>query len=222
LDIETYLRLATSDEFPGVRFGTGVMVYGTVRILPGTYIGDYSIIGVPTCEDIREREAPHETLIGQDVCTGVHCVIHSGAKIGHRVLIQNHCSIGSECAIGNDSRIQYAAQLHWKVKIGTQCVIGGFCCDRSSVGDGAIMLGKLIHKLEEPRAPWDETEEPSPMVEKKAVVGFDALLIGSITVRFESYVAAGAIVTKDVLPGSLVIGTRHYTAAEWRTQNSCP
>lgn len=84
------------------------------------------------------------------------------------------------------------------------------------------MLGKLIHRLEDPTASWDDVEEASPVIEDNAVVGFDAIVIGGVTVGSGSYVAAAAIVARDVLPGSRVIGTTHFTAEEWRARRSTP
>lgn len=218
MDLRASSRVADPADFPGVDFGLGVVIYGNVHIGPGSHIGDYSVIGVPVPEELREDEGSLETRIGDEVCIGSHCVIHAGATLGRRVLLQDHCSLGSECVIGEHSRILYAAQIHWRVNIGERCVVGGFCCDRAVVGDDAVMLGKLIHRLDDPFGSWDEVQEPSPVVEAKAVIGFDALIIGGITARSGAYVAAGAIVTGNVAAESYVVGTTHYTPAEWQTR----
>lgn len=113
----------------------------------------------------------------------------------------------------------YGSQLHWKVRVNADAKIGGFCCDRSVVRERATMLGKLIHRLDDPTAPWD-TEEPSPVVEADAVVGFDAVVIGDVIVGRAAYIAAGAIVTRTVAPTSVVVGTTHYTREEWKARKA--
>lgn len=49
-------------------------------------------------------------------------------------------------------------------------------------------------------------EEKPPFIEHNVVIGFNALVVGGIKIGHHSYVAAGAIVTKDVPPNSVVIG----------------
>lgn len=217
-------RVAQSEEFPGVILGTGVIVHGRVEIEPGAYIGDYCVLGYPAVYELEECREDMVTRIGAETRTGSYCVVHRGARIGRRVWLDDRCTVGPENTIGDQARILYGAQMHWRVSIGRKSVIGGFCCDRATIGDGCIMLGKLIHRLENPRASWDEVEEPAPTLDSQVVVGFDALVIGGVSVQSGSYVAAGAIVTKDVSPGSVVVGTTHYTKQEWiarkRTQDA--
>lgn len=213
-------RLADPLDFPGAKIGTGVVLYYEVEIDAGASIGDYTVIGVPAIEDLNESDTDLSTTrIGSGTRIGAHCVIHNGARLGTNVWVHDYCTIGTESNIGNDSRILYGAQIYHDVTIGSGCVIGGFCCDRAKIGDGSIMLGKLIHRqenpLENPGRDWDKNEEKSPVIESQSVVGFDALVIGGFVVHSKALVAAGAIVTKDVQPGIRVVGKEHYTKDEW-------
>lgn len=216
MDTEASGRLADPAAFPDVNLGVGVLVYGDVQINPGALIGDYSIIGVPSVDDIANPNGHLMTRIGHGVVTGSHCIIHSGARLGARVHLDDRCTVGPESEIGEDSRILYGAQIHWQVKVGRNCVVGGFCCDRANVGDGSIMLGKLIHRLEDFRASWDDVEEPSPCIQDEVVVGYDALVIGGVVVRSKAYIAAGAIVTKDIPSGFIAVGSSQYPMEEWK------
>lgn len=215
MDSRTLGRVAGPEEFPGVVLGAGVIIHGRVLIAHGARIGDYCVLGVPGVDDIEGCDGNAETRVGAEARTGSYCVIHRGTRIGRRVWLDDRCTIGPDSTIGNETRILYGAQIHWRVTIGERCVVAGFCCDRASIGDGCIMLGKLIHRLEDPRAPWDDVEEPSPRLESGSVVGFDALVIGGVTVHADAYVLAGATVTKDVPSGSVVVGTRHYSKQAW-------
>lgn len=123
--------LADPSAYPGVTFGRGVILYGTVRIGPGTRIGDYSILGAPTTDHIEEGNPLEVTRIGPNVLIGPHCVIHNGAFLGAMVRVDERSIIGWASHVGEATRILYAAQIHWDVKIGRHCIVGGFCCDRS-------------------------------------------------------------------------------------------
>jgi len=94
----------------------------------------------------------------------------------------------------------YRAQVCNEAKIGIACVIGGFVAERVVVGDGARVFGKIVHSQHNPAVGWDARDavEPSAVVEAGAFIGFDALVIGGITIGMRAYVCAGAVVTRDV------------------------
>jgi acetyltransferase-like isoleucine patch superfamily enzyme len=84
-------------------------------------------------------------------------------------------------------------------------------------------MGNLIHSYALPHGGWDDVNEPSPSILHHSVVGMGALVIGGVSVGPNSYVAAGAVVTKDVPPGHLAIGVdRVVPSKEWRGANLRP
>ena len=203
---------------PTAKIGEGARFFGEVVVGKDVHLGSYCVIGYPAIEDFLENLEYDgmATRIGSSAKIGSYVVIHNGAEVGKNVLIDDGCVIGSESVIGNRTRIYYGARIYWKVRIGNNCKVAGFCCDRAIIKDSAIMMGKLIHKMSDPAAPWDNTEEPSPIVEKGACVGMDALIIGGITVGKNSYIAAGSVVTKNVRIGNVVVGTNHYSKGSWQ------
>ncbi|WP_245996920.1 hypothetical protein [Nocardia pseudobrasiliensis] len=54
-------------------------------------------------------------------------------------------------------------------------------------------------------------DEAPPVVEADSVVGFGARVVGGVRIGPRSYVAAGAVVTKDVPPGHVVTGINVHT-----------
>ena len=84
------------------------------------------------------------------------------------------------------------------------------------IGDGATVMGQLVHEYTQPHVPWG-IDEPAPRIEPRAVVAFGAVVVGGIVVGENSYIAAGAIVTKDVPSHTVVIGTNCIIPAnEWK------
>lgn len=227
MDLEKYRKIASTDNYPGVKFGHGVILYGKVKIKAGTIIGDYCILGIPSADKRAECNSLSETIIGTNVDIGAFCVVHNGAKIGPKVRIEERCNIGWNSSVGAETRIIYGAQIHYKVKIGRNCIVGGFSCDRSIIGDNVIMLGKLVHKMppdlirrfRNPIYMFDGApEEKSPKIEKKVFIGFDAIVIGGVKVQSHAYIAAKAIVTKDVPSGNIVVGKKCYTCIGWERE----
>lgn len=215
MDIRSLGRLANSKDYPGVTFGQNVVLYGKVKIGRGSQIGDFSILGMPSADHVSEKLKLGETRIGRNVFIGPHCVINNGAQIGSRVRVEEYCKVGWKTKVGNGSQIIYGAHLHYRVRIGSQSIIGGFCCDRAVIGDKTVMFGKLIHqfhpklikRFSDPIRLFNSgINEPSPNIGDRSVVGFDALIVGGIKVGRGAYIAAQAIVTKNVAKGKFVKG----------------
>lgn len=78
-------------------------------------------------------------------------------------------------------------------------------------------MGELVHEYTRPHQDWWEVDEAPPVIGADTVVGSGARVIGGVTIASRSYVAAGAIVTKDVPTGHVVTGVNVHTPAErWR------
>ena len=206
MDTPTSSRLADPRDFPGAVLGHGVVLYGSVRLGAGSRIGDYAVLGLPDWEQSVAGVNTEETVIENGVWIGPHCTLFSGAHIGAGVRMDPRCVIGCDSHVGSHSHVLYGAQVHFDVTIGERCVIAGFCCDRARIHDGAMVFGNLVHKFDKPDQFYTEAQEPSPEIMERAVVGFGALVIGGIRVNSYAYVAAGAIVTKEVPSSYLVYG----------------
>jgi UDP-3-O-[3-hydroxymyristoyl] glucosamine N-acyltransferase len=188
--------------YPGVHFGRGVLVYPNVLIKPGAKIDDYCILGLD-----MEGGDKVATTIAENVFVGPMSIICAGSEIGADVRLHPRSYVGPQTVIGARTALLYGAQTHWKVVIGSESIIGGFCCDRASIGNQVIMLGAMVHKLGGEVGDWDRLEEPSPTIEDGAKIGMGAMVIGGVCVGRRAFVAGGAIVTKNVPPGALWIGT---------------
>ncbi|MGH3329538.1 MAG: acyltransferase [Streptomycetales bacterium] len=74
-----------------------------------------------------------------------------------------------------------------------------------------------MHEYTRPHEGWWDVDEEPPVIEADTVVGFGAQVIGGVRIGPCSYVAAGAIVTRNVPPEHLVTGVNTLTpAAEWK------
>lgn len=214
-----------------LRLGTGCAFYGEVTFGENTILGDHTIIGYPKESRLERLQRSHNstvpsdtspfdtvepTRIGANCRIASHVVIYEGTQVGDNVSIDDGCRIGFDCIVGNDTRMQYAAFVCDRVRIGTDCVIAGFVCDGAVIGNHAMVMGTLVHEFTRPHLPWGLVE-PSPRIEDRVVVGFSATVVGGVTIGHHSYVAASAIVTKDVPPRSVVINVNQITPwDQWR------
>jgi len=202
------------------------IIHPRTQIGKNTKIGMYSVIGYP------ENEGKH-VEIGQDCKIGNHVTIYPGTKImdnvsikdfsciednvriGNNVFIDNNSYIGREAMIDDFTLILYEAKIYDGAKIGKRSRIGGFVAENTVIGDHVTIFGKLIHSFRDPTR-WSGGEEP-PTIDNFVVVGFNAVVIGAIKISHHVYIAAGAIVSKDVSPYSIVHGVNKIIPIkDWR------
>lgn len=203
-----------------LRFGAGCTFYGEVIFGENTILGDHVVIGYPKEMRLEEFQHSHDravpsdtspfdavksTKIGANCLIASHIVIYEGTQVGDNVSIDDCCRIGFDCIVGSNTRLQYAVFVCDRVRIGSNCVVAGFVCDGSVIGNHAKVMGTLVHEFTRPHLPWGLIES-SPKIEDRAVVGFGATVVGGVTIGHNSYVVAGAVVTKDIPPKSIVVG----------------
>jgi len=197
--------------------GDNVKFIGDVEIGNGTIIEDNVIIGAPTTEELRRfrdqwmknKNIDINNFVQGKVSIGENCVIRSGTVIHTNVVIGDNLDcyrnvlIGNGTRIGNNVYIMDSTRIFCDVKIGNNVRLSGFLANRSIVEDNASMLGYLVHKYD---PPIGGKLEKAPIVKRGATVGILSIIIGGVTVGENAYVAAGAVVTKDVPPRWIVAG----------------
>ncbi len=113
------------------------------------------------------------------------CIIRAGAEIGERV-------IGMMGAVVNVGAVVGAGtMLDMNCVVGARALVGRDC----HVGAGAVLAGVL------------EPPSAQPVViEDEVLIGANAVVLEGVTVGRGSVVAAGAVVTRDVPPMTVVAG----------------
>lgn len=136
---------------------------------------------------------------------GKHAVIGTNVKVGRGVSIWNLAYVGSGTEIGDGVSIGSLAHIDYNVVIGARTRIEGcvYIPPLTRVGKDVFIGPAAV-----------VTNDPYPMskrmvgvrIEDGAVIGGGAVIKAGVTVGKRSVVAMGAVVTRDVPPGVLVIG----------------
>ena len=196
---------------PTAKIGNGVAIQPHVVIEDGVAIGDRTLVGAGSY-------IGHESIIGNDcrlyprvtvrerTVLGERVILHSGVVLGadgfgfelaggqHKKIPQlGNVEIGDDVEIGANTAIDRArfgttrvgkgTKIDNLVQIGHNCVIGEHCIICGLVGmAGSTIVGNYV------------------------TIAGQAGLAGHITIGDKSIIMAQAGVTKDVPPGSFMLG----------------
>jgi len=141
----------------------------------------------------------HETAVIDDGCK-----IGKGTKIWHFSHIMKDSEIGENCNIGQNVVISPGVRLGKNVKVQNNVSIytGVICEDDVFLGPSMVFTNII-----NPRSAIIRKEQyASTIVEKGASIGANATIVCGNRIGTYSFIGAGAVVTKDVKPYSLVVG----------------
>jgi len=116
--------------------------------------------------------------------------IMPGARIGENCNIGERVFIGNNVKIGDGCRIQAGAFIPEGVTLGDRCFIGP---------------NVTFTNVRRPNAEGRGYFEPT-YVGDRAVIGANATIVCGNEIQFDSFVAAGAVVTDTVFAGTTVKG----------------
>lgn len=118
--------------------------------------------------------------------------VMAGARIGARCVLGQNVFVGSKAIIGDDCRIQNNVSVYDGVVLAE----GVF------VGPSAVFTN-----VRQPRAGIDRRAElQNTRIGRAATVGANATIVCGTSIGEFAFVAAGAVVTKDVAPHAIVAG----------------
>ena len=164
---------------------------------------------------------PNVHIEGRSVI-GEACEIHQGSRIvnsriGDRVTVKDHCLI-IDSEIANDCAVGPFAHLRMNAKLEEHAVVGNFVEVKNSkigretkamhltyLGDATIGENTNIG-AGTVTCNYDGKHKHPTIIEDNVRIGSDTMLVAPVTVGRGSITAAGAVVTEDVPPNTLVAG----------------
>ena len=141
----------------------------------------------------------HPTAIIDEGCT-----IGEGTKIWHFSHIMPNCQLGENCNIGQNVVISPEVVLGKNVKVQNNVSIyTGVTCDDDVFLGPSMVFTNVIN----PRSAVNrKSEYLKTHVGRGASIGANATIVCGHNIGAFAFIGAGAVVTKEVLPYSLVVG----------------
>lgn len=132
------------------------------------------------------------------------CKIGKGSKIWHFSHIMSNCTIGENCNLGQNVVVSPDVKLGNNVKVQNNVSIyTGVICEEDVFLGPSMVFTNVIN----PRSAVNrKSEYKKTYVRRGASIGANATIICGIEIGAFAFIAAGAVVTKDVLPYALVVG----------------
>jgi UDP-2-acetamido-3-amino-2,3-dideoxy-glucuronate N-acetyltransferase len=132
--------------------------------------------------------------------------IGPGTKIWHYAHIYGSAVIGDGCSIGQNVMVGPGVQVGRGVKIQNNVAVyeGVTLEDYVFCGPSMVFTNVRTPRSEFPRNTSDDYAET--LVKRGASIGANATIVCGVTLHEGAFVAAGAVVTKDVEPYQMVAG----------------
>jgi len=136
---------------------------------------------------------------------GKGSVVSKDAKIGKNVTIWNLTYIGPKTVIGDNVTIGSLAHVDYGVRIGDNTRVEGsvYIPPLSRIGKN-VFIGPAAVLTNDPYPP--SRRLIGVVIEDGVVVGGGAVIKAGVRLGRGSVIAMGAVVTRDVPPGKLVLG----------------
>jgi acetyltransferase-like isoleucine patch superfamily enzyme len=216
--------LRPSDRAPGLLLGEGVELPddvelgGNVVIHTGTVVEagarfqDGAIVGKPLAlgpRSLASRDPLPGAMVGAGatICAGAVVVagarIGSGAVVGDQAHVRERAQVGDGAVVGRGSQVDADVRVGDRVKIQTGCYITGFSEleDDVFVGPGVTLTNDDAMGRHPPAE-----QLRGALLRRACRVGGGVVIVPGVEIGEEAYVAAGAVVTRDVAPRSVVMG----------------
>lgn len=198
-----------------VEIGNHVVIHSGTIIGPGTRIGDFSVIGklpnpsrLSTVNSIGGPLAPLE--IGKEANIGSHVVLYRGAKLGAQVTVADFASVRERCHVGDSVVIGRGVAVENDTTIGdfTKIQTGAYITAYVTMEDHVFVAPMVTTTNDNYMGRTEKrfAEKKGATIKRGARVGGASVLLPGVVVGEEAFVAAGALVTKDVPARTVVKG----------------
>lgn len=221
----------------GVTLGSGTFLGNSVTVYPGVEVGDGcvvldgAVIGrIPISNANTTRpiiSAFGRVTIGDGSIVGANSVLYTDLRLGEQVLIGDLASIREGCVVGDRAIIGRGVMMLYN------CSVGAFTRVQDQahlVGDMHIeehvFIGMQVVTTNDNDVYLRRfglatpTGIGGPTIRRFAAVGAGATILPGMEIGEGALVAAGAVVTKDVAPWTVVAGiparVMRPVPEEWR------
>jgi acetyltransferase-like isoleucine patch superfamily enzyme len=196
----------------GVTLGCHVVIHDGVEVGAGVELQDGVVLGKPpklarSSANAGRAVPPLVVEAGAVVCCGA--IVFAGAHIGARAIVgdqayvRERAVVGEGSLVGRGSAVDNDVRIGARVKVQTDVYLTAFSEveDDVFVGPGVVTTNDDTMSRHGP-----EYALRGATIRRAARIGGSAVLVPGVEVGEEAFVAAGAVVTKDVPARGFMVG----------------
>ena len=197
-----------------VRIGNRVTVHAGTQLADGITIDDGAVLGKKPKPAKTSTMKLAKTIpplkIGSECTIGANVIIYSGAVIGESTLVadlatvREDVEIGSFVIIGRNVTVENHVSIGTRTKIQSNSYITAYSTLEDHVFIAPCVTTTNDNFMGRTEARFDKIK--GAIIKKGARVGGASIILPGITIAEETFVAAGALVTKDTEPKTLIKG----------------
>lgn len=195
-------------------------VHPSAIVYPGTVLGDgvkvleNAVVGKQPSLSPRstaKREPLPPTTIGDGTIVSTGAIVFAGSRIGARVIlgdqscVRERVTIGDDVVVGRGSLVENDTTIGELTKIQAEAYITAY----STLEDNVFIAPCVVTTNDNFMGRTERRHElmRGPTIRRGARVGGGAILCPAVEIGEEAFVGAGAVVTKDVPPRKVVVGS---------------
>ncbi|HEU5363791.1 MAG TPA: acyltransferase [Gaiellaceae bacterium] len=187
---------------PGTVLGDGV------RVLENAVVGKQPSLGASST---AKREPLPPARIGDGTVVSTGAIVFAGSTIGERCIvgdqscIRERVSMADDCILGRGSLIENDTTVGARTRIQA----GAYVTAYSTLEEDVFVAPCVVTTNDDFMGRTEKRKElmRGPTIRRSARIGGGAILCPGIEVGEEAFVGAGAVVTTDVPPRVVVVGS---------------
>ena len=188
--------------YPGTVLGEGV------QVLENAVVGKQPVLS-PRSTASREPLPP--TVIGDRTIVSTGAVVFAGSTIGARVILGDQSCVRERVTLGDDVVLGRGSLIEndTTVGAGSRIQADAYVTAYSTLEEDVFIAPCVVTTNDNFMGRTEKRKElmEGPTIRRGARIGGGAILCPGVEVGEEAFVGAGAVVTKDVPPRVMVVGS---------------
>src|SRR3954468_13126424 len=192
----------TATVYEGTVLGDGV------RVLENAVVGKQPSLGA---RSTAKRDPLPPARIGDGTVVSTGAVVFAGSTIGANCIvgdqscIRERVELADDCILGRGSLIENDPTVGSGTRIQAEAYITAY----SMLEEDVCVARCVVTTNDNFRGRTEQRKAlmKGPMIRRSARIGGGAILCPGVEIGEEAFVGAGAVVTKDVPPRKLVVGS---------------
>ena len=194
--------------------GQNVVIYPGTVIGAGAKILDNAVVGKQPSLSPRstaKRDPLPPTVIGPGTIVSTGAIVFAGSTLGARVIVGDQACVRERVTVGDDVVIGRGSLVENDTTIGamTKIQADAYITAYSTLEEHVFIAPCVVTTNDNYMGRTEKRLAllKGPTIRRGARVGGGAILCPGIEIGEEAFVGAGAVVTKDVPPRVVVVGS---------------